>query len=168
VGLNKTDFLEDKIVNHVLRNTAYTQPTTVYVGLFTVMPADDGTGGTEVSGGSYARQSVTFGAPSPSGQTNNSSTITFPTATADWATGANRVVGFGIFDASSAGNLLYYGLLEGTEYPCLGLAATDFVNAPGGPPFANNDQVVLQNITGLTGLTAGTLYYVVGTSGTTF
>ena len=53
-----TDFLENKIIDHMLRNQAYTPPTTVYVALFTTATTDAG-GGTEVSGGAYARQAVT-------------------------------------------------------------------------------------------------------------
>lgn len=102
---SKSDYLENKVLDHVLRNTALTSPTTVYVGLHTVAPTDS-TGGTEVSGGSYARQSVAFDAAS-GGATANTSLITFPTATASWGT----VVGFGIFDAETAGNLLYWGTI---------------------------------------------------------
>lgn len=106
----KTDYLEDALLNHVLRNTAYTSPTTIYVGLFTTMPSDDGTGGVEVSGGSYARQSVTFSAPS-GGQVANSALVSFPTATASWGT----ILGMGLFDAPSGGNLLYYGTLTASK-----------------------------------------------------
>lgn len=102
----KTDYLEDALLDHVLRNTGYVSPVTIYVGLFTVMPADDGTGGTEVSGGSYARQSVTFAAPS-GGQVVNNALVQFPTATAGWG----EVLGMGLFDALAGGNLLYYGTL---------------------------------------------------------
>ena len=100
-----TDYLENKLLDHVLRNTAYTSPTTVYVALFTAAPGEAG-GGTEVSGGGYARQAVTFGAPS-AGSTSNSADITFPTATANWGT----ITHFAIFDASTGGNMLYYGQL---------------------------------------------------------
>ena len=55
-----TDYLEDKVLDHVFGGTAYTAPSTLYVALFTVSPGDDGTGGTEVSGGAYARQTATF------------------------------------------------------------------------------------------------------------
>ncbi len=103
---NKTDYLENALLDHVLRNTAYTSPTTIYVGLFTTVPADDGTGGVEVSGGSYARQSVAFNAAS-GGTTANTALVTLPTATASWGT----VLGIGLFDASTGGNLLYYGTL---------------------------------------------------------
>lgn len=101
----KSNYLENAILNHVLRNVALTSPTTVYLALFTVAPTDSG-GGTEVVGGSYARQAITFSAP-VAGVVSNSGAVTFPTATANWGT----VVAMGIFDASSAGNLLYYGAL---------------------------------------------------------
>jgi len=77
---------ENDVLNAVFRNTAFTSPTTVYVGLYTAAPSDTAEG-TEVSGGSYARQSVTFGAPSGNpAQISNSAAVTFPTATANWGT----------------------------------------------------------------------------------
>jgi hypothetical protein len=66
----KSDYLENKILDHVLRNTAYTSPTTVYVGLYTAAPTDAG-GGTEVSGNGYAREAATFSVAS-GGATANS------------------------------------------------------------------------------------------------
>lgn len=102
-----SDFLENKIIDHMLRNQAYTPPATIYLALFTVMPNEDGSGGTEVSGGSYARQSFTLTAAS-GGATSNSADIVFPTATADWGT----IVGVGIYDASTAGNLLVHSTLN--------------------------------------------------------
>lgn len=103
--------LEDKILNHFFRNTAQTPPVTVYVALYTVLPTDAG-GGTEVStsGTAYGRVAVTFGAPS-GGAIANSGALTFTQATADWGT----VVGFGIFDASSAGNLMVYSPLDASK-----------------------------------------------------
>ena len=100
-----SDYLENALLNHTLRNVSLTAPTTVYIGLHTTATNDDDSG-TEVSGGSYARQSVTFGAPS-GGSSSNSALVTFPTATASWGT----VTHFGIYDAVSAGNLLYWGAL---------------------------------------------------------
>ena len=101
-----SNYLENALVNAVLRNTAYTSPTTVYVSLYTTDPTDADTG-TEVSGGSYARTAVTFGAPS-NGVTTNSADVTFPTATASWGT----VTHIGIHDASTAGNLLFHTPLD--------------------------------------------------------
>ena len=101
-----SNYLENALINAVLRNTSYTSPTTVYVALFTSDPTDAGTG-TEVSGGSYARTSVTFGSPS-NGVTTNSADVTFPTATASWGT----VTHIGIYDASTSGNLLFHTPLD--------------------------------------------------------
>ena len=100
---NLTNYLESKLIDHFLGTTAYTKPTAVYVGLFTVTPGETG-GGTEVTGGSYARQVATFNAATL-GATTNSANIDFtgmPAAT---------TVAIGIFDAVSAGNMLLYGAL---------------------------------------------------------
>ena len=104
-----SNYLENALINVTLRNTAYTTPTTVYVGLYTTDPTDANTG-TEVSGGSYARTSVTFAAPS-NGVTTNSADVTFPTATGSWGT----VGWIGILDASTAGNLLYHTPLDASK-----------------------------------------------------
>ena len=101
-----SNFLENALINATLRNTTYTSVATVYVSLWTSDPTDAGSG-TEVSGGSYARTAVTFGAPS-NGVTLNSADVTFPTATASWG-----VVGWiGINDAATSGNLLYHSPLD--------------------------------------------------------
>ena len=101
-----SNFLEDALINAVLRNTTYTSPATVYVSLYTTDPTDADSG-TEVSGGSYARTSATFDAPS-NGVTQNSADITFPTATGSWGT----VSHIGIHDASTSGNLLFHTALD--------------------------------------------------------
>lgn len=103
--MSKSDYLEENLLNHVLRGIPYTGPASIYVALFTTAPTDS-TPGTEVTGGSYARQPVTFAAPS-GGTCANTADITFPTATAPWGT----VTSFGLFDAGAAGNLLYYANL---------------------------------------------------------
>jgi hypothetical protein len=101
----KSTYLDNAMLNVVLRNTAYTAPTAVYTALFTAAPTAAG-GGTEVSGGGYARQTMAFAAP-VSGQCTSNADTTFPQATASWGT----VTAFALFDASSAGNMLYYGNL---------------------------------------------------------
>jgi hypothetical protein len=101
-----SNFLENALINATLRATTYTSVATVYVSLWTSDPTDAGSG-TEVSGGSYARTAVTFGAPS-NGVTTNSADVTFPTATGSWG-----VVGWiGINDAATSGNLLYHSPLD--------------------------------------------------------
>ena len=101
-----SNFLENALINATLRNTTYTSVATVYVSLWTSDPTDAGSG-TEVSGGSYARTSVTFAAPS-NGVTTNNADVTFPTATASWGT----VGWIGINDALTSGNLLYHTALD--------------------------------------------------------
>ena len=101
-----SNFLENALINATLRNTTYTSVATVYVSLWTSDPTDAGSG-TEVSGGSYARTAVTFGAPS-NGVTTNNADVTFPTATASWGT----VGWIGINDAVTSGNLLYHTALD--------------------------------------------------------
>lgn len=93
-------------VNHFLRNTAQVPAATVYAGLFTTAPTNPGNAGVEVAGGSYVRQAITFGAPT-NGASSNTLAINFPLATAPWGT----IAAVGIFDADTAGNLLYYGNL---------------------------------------------------------
>jgi hypothetical protein len=101
-----SNYLEDALINATLRNTTFTSPSVVYLGLYTSDPTDANTG-TQVSGGSYARQAVTFGAPS-NGVTTNSAAIEFPQATASWGT----VTHIGILDALTSGNLLYHTPLD--------------------------------------------------------
>lgn len=99
----QSDYLRNKLLNH-LDGVGYTAAATVYLGVFTTPVNADGSG-TEVSGGSYARQSVSFAAAA-SGSIASSGTVSF----APLHTGsAQTLFGWGIFDASTAGNLLYYG-----------------------------------------------------------
>jgi hypothetical protein len=99
-------YLENALINATLRNTSYTSPSTVYMGLYTSDPTDANTG-TEVSGGSYTRVAVTMGAPSD-GVSTNSAAIEFPQASGSWGT----VGWIGILDASTSGNLLYHSPLD--------------------------------------------------------
>lgn len=116
-----SDYLENKLIDQIFRAQTAPGTATLYVGLLTAAPSDSG-GGTEVSGGSYARVAVasslanwagtqsagsTVASSGTSGQTSNNGAITFPTPTAGWGT----VTHFGIYDAASGGNLLFYGAL---------------------------------------------------------
>lgn len=104
-----SNYLENALINATLRNTSYTSPATVYLALYTTDPTDADSG-TEVSGNAYARQSITFGAPS-NGVSTNSAAIEFPQATGAWGT----VAYVGIRDASTAGNLLYHTPLDASK-----------------------------------------------------
>ena len=101
-----SNFLETELLDHVFTNSAYTAPSTLYLSLHTANPDEDGSG-TEVStsGTAYARQTVTF---SVSGNTaTTDAAVEFPTATASFGT----VSHVGVYDASTAGNLLGYAAL---------------------------------------------------------
>lgn len=134
-----SDYLENKILDWLLRAQTFTPPATVYIALFTANEADSG-GGTEVSGGAYARVAVTSalanwagtqsaGSTTAStgtgGTTSNNGAITFPAPTANWGV----VTGIGIFDASSAGNLLFYSALTVSKTVNNGDAAPSFAAA---------------------------------------
>lgn len=124
---NMSDYLEVELRKHLFRTGSFTKPTQLWVGLFTVTPSDSG-GGTEVSGGSYARvqrnpADANWTAPDATGGvTRNAAAITFPAPTANWGT----VVAFGLFDASSGGNLLIWGPISPSRTINNGDAAPEF------------------------------------------
>lgn len=99
-------YLSNIILNEVLRGVDYTPPASAYLALYTDDPTANDIG-TEVSGGGYARQIVTFSNAS-GGQIVNDVDIVFPQATASWGT----ITHIGIRDASTGGNLLFYGPLD--------------------------------------------------------
>ena len=108
-----SNYAEAKILNRILNSQAdadWAVITSVYVALFTATPSDTG-GGTEVTGGSYARAQVTDGFTVTNGNAENTADITFATATANWGT----VTHVGIFDALTTGNLLFWGALTASR-----------------------------------------------------
>lgn len=82
-----SDYYENKIIDHMLRNQSFTVPTAVYLALFTAVTGlESNSPSAEVSGTNYARQAVTLDAAS-GGASANSSNITFPTAgSGGWGT----------------------------------------------------------------------------------
>jgi hypothetical protein len=144
-----TDFAENKIIDWLFRGQAIgitgasaaagSGPTSLYVGLFTATPSDTG-GGTEVSGGSYARVAITsslanwagtqaaastVASSGTTGTTSNNGAVTFTTPTASWGT----ITSFGVFDAASGGNLLIYGPLTTSKTVNNGDTAPSFAAA---------------------------------------
>lgn len=134
-----SDYLENKIIDWLFRSQAFTPPATLHVGLLTAAPADTG-GGTEVSGGSYARVAVTgslanfagtqsagstVASSGTGGTTSNNGAVTFPAPTANWGV----VTHFGIYDAASAGNLLFWAPLTASKTVNNGDAAPSFAAA---------------------------------------
>lgn len=101
---SKTNYLEKKLLDHVLRVAAFTQPAGLYLALFSTATDDTGAG-TEATGGAYARQAITFAASvSGSGQSLSSATVSFTMPAGTWTYAA-------IFDAVTGGNMLYQGQL---------------------------------------------------------
>ena len=99
---------ETNVLTWVFTGNAVTRPTAWYIGLFTAAPGEAG-GGTEVSGGSYAREAATF---TVSGDTaSNSANIEFTAATASWGT----VTHIAVFDASTGGNQIAYASLTASK-----------------------------------------------------
>ena len=104
-----SDYWENKILDHIFGKGSYTPPT-IYVGLSTADPGDDGTGLSEPSGNGYARvQTAASDWNSASGGSlDNAEVIEFSEATGDWGT----VTHFALFDTASGGNLLAHGSLS--------------------------------------------------------
>jgi len=144
-----TDFLENKLIDWLFRGQAIgitgasaaagTGPTNLYIGLFTTVPVDAGTGGVEVSTTStgygrvtlasslanWAGTSVSTGgsvSAGSNGTTSNVNAITFGTPTNSWGT----ITGFGIWDAATGGNLLIFGNLTTSKTVNNGDAAPAF------------------------------------------
>lgn len=120
-----SDYFENKMIDQIFRAQAFSFPATLYIGLLTAAPSDTG-GGTEVSGGSYARQGVacslanwagtqsagsTTASSGTGATTSNNNVITYPTPSANWGT----VTHFGIYDAVSGGNLIFWGPLSSAK-----------------------------------------------------
>lgn len=106
-----SDYAEKLLLDWAMTTGSATRPTAWYVALYTAAPSDSG-GGTEVSTGGYARQSVTFGAASsPGGTTSNTGAVSFTASGANYGT----VTHIGIFDNSTGGNLLWHGSMTASK-----------------------------------------------------
>lgn len=132
-----SDYLENKLIDFILRGQTFTPPATVYVGLMTTNESDANAGQVEVSGGSYARVAITSSlanwagtqaaasttaSTGTGGTTSNNGVITYAAPTANWGV----ITGMGVFDASTAGNLLFYSALTVSKTVNNGDAAPSF------------------------------------------
>lgn len=116
-----TDYWRNKLVDFQFRTAALAKPTAWYLALFTVAPSVLG-GGTEVTGGAYARQALapldanwystngllSGNSSGTTGLTSNGAAFTFPTPTADWGI----ITGVALMDALTVGNMCYWGVLS--------------------------------------------------------
>lgn len=102
-----SNYLENKLLDHVFKVASFTVPTNIYIALSTADPTDSGGSIAEPSGNNYARTVMNSWDAAASGATANTSTITFPTASGSWGT----ITHFAIFDAITVGNMLAHGSL---------------------------------------------------------
>ena len=108
--MSASNYLEEQILNAVLRGQTFPSISTVYVALMLTDAGEDNTG-SEVSGNGYERVSASFTAPSQDGTVSfveNNSQVEFPEATGTWG----DIGYFAIYDSSTGGNLLFYGALN--------------------------------------------------------
>ncbi len=103
-----SNYLENKVLLHVFGGTAYTAPSTLYLALYTSDPGDGNTG-TECSGTSYARQTITFTVVNDTA--SNNAAVEFPVAGSSWGT----ITHVGILDNLTSGNLLAHGALTASK-----------------------------------------------------
>lgn len=140
-----TNFLRNKIVDWFLRGQAYTPPTTVYIELVSTTPTP-ALAGTPLSGSGYAREAIACSTTAwaatnadgstanPStgtnGTTSNNAVVDFGTAAAAWGTASH----WEMYDASSGGNRLLYGVIvDGTGAPApRSITTGDPVSFPAG------------------------------------
>lgn len=132
-----SDYFSNALIDLIFRAQSFSVPTPWYVGLYTATPSNSG-GGTEATGGSYARVSFTpddstlystqgdtsSASSGSAGRTSNVAAITFPAPSADWGT----VVALGIFDASTSGNLLFWHALTSSQSVVSGGPAPSFAS----------------------------------------
>lgn len=166
--MSMTDYLEAALADATLGGSTWTKPANVHVALHDSVPGD--TAANEWAGNGYARVQVTNNATQwpnlSSGQKKNANDISFPALS-----GASKnAVGWSIWDASSAGNAMFWGMFWSNVVPFTGLSATDVITAPG-HTFVDGDAVRILAMPGMsipTGLTSGNKYFVRDTSGDTF
>jgi hypothetical protein len=105
-----TNYLETKLALHVLKNTAYTPPTTLYAALHTADPTETGAVSEVTTGtyASYARKAVTLGAES-GGSCVSSADLTWDTTPVITFTHVT------LWDSLTAGNPLFYGPLTASK-----------------------------------------------------
>lgn len=117
-----TNYFSNKLIDFIFRAVAYTMPSNLFFGLFTAAPSNAG-GGTEVTGGAYARQSLpatlaglsgtqgagtTVASSGTDGLISNNLVVAFPTPTANWGTITHEAV----FDLVTGGNMLVWNPLD--------------------------------------------------------
>lgn len=164
-----SNYLEGKIADEVFGATAFAAPATLHVGLHSAYPNEAGSGA-ELSGNNYARAAVTNNTTNwpnySADQKANGQPITFNTASGNWL----EAVAFSIWDAASSGNMLARGWLGNDPGKLFTATVADVFTAPG-HSLVNDDKVAVIAVPGgtiPTGVSEGTIYFVISVSGDTF
>ena len=128
--MSKSNVLEADVLSHQYRTATWAKPASVWIALFTAAPTDS-TGGTEVTGGGYARQEVTcadaswtFTADDGAGnsQIANANVITFANPTANQGT----ITHWAIMSAVTGGTVRHYGALTSSINATVGSIGPSF------------------------------------------
>lgn len=165
----KSQNLANAILDHILGGVDYTRLATLYLGFATDTILDTDTGSTvsEPASGNYGRTAITNNStnfPAASGGSKSTgANMSSPESTGAWG---SRVVDWFLASASSAGNIVLFGRLIGTEFVFTATVADTFT-APG-HGFVNGNRVRVFGDNLPTGLTHGGSYYVISVSGDTF
>jgi hypothetical protein len=164
-----TNFLEGALADEVFGATGYTPPANLHASLHSAWPTEAGSGA-ELSGNNYSRVSITNNTTNwpafASDQKSNANPINFPTASGNWV----EAVAMAFWDAGSGGSMLARCWL-GPDPPRIFTATTADVFTAPGHGRANDDRAAVLATPGATlptGVSEGTLYWVVGVSGDTF
>lgn len=131
-----SDYAANKFIDEIFRAQAYAWPATTYSALYTVAPTKAG-GGTEASGGSYARASLasssaalsgtqsagsTSASSGTGGRSSNNAALSHPAPTGDWG----DIVAHAMKDASTSGNQLFSGTFASPKTVSAGGLAPSF------------------------------------------
>lgn len=156
-----SDYAEVKVLDIVAQGTTFTAPATSYISLHTALLVDAATGA-EVSGNAYARLDVTAALPAAAGAGGSVTSNVALTWSAASPSAWGEIISFGIWDASSAGNLIWRGIFGDDPYGFTATASDDVVITHTSA-YAVNDRVVVYPVPGRslpTGLSADTIYYI--------
>ena len=121
-------YLANALAAQFFNGTAYTFPTTIYVGLYVTCPSS-GSGGTEASFTGYSRVAETVGTTNfttaTGGLVKNAVAISWTNS----GSTAQTVACYGTWDASTAGNQLFENTLTTSQTVNAGATATFAVDA---------------------------------------
>lgn len=110
-----SDYLENLVLNHLFRETAWTKPAALYVALLLELPVPEGTGLVEVSAAEYARivrnPSDVEWTQLANKSVYNTTIIQFAAPQTNWG----MVKGVALYDALTVGNMLAYQALDANK-----------------------------------------------------